>query len=157
LERSDVFDRYPNLKIVVCHCGGAPRRLLAEGDVLDHLTDPAGAVTGSGEAPGGQVGMATTAMEQVERRSLADNLFFDTCSYDPHFLAAAIRQRGPARFAFGTEAPGSGGHLMNPATGRPADDILATLQSLGLSDGDLTTMVHHNPLKVFPLLAKLLS
>ena len=52
-------------------------------------------------------------------RSTRDNLFVDTCCYDPHFLAAVLRQREPDQVVFGTEAPGSGAHLVNPATGVP--------------------------------------
>ena len=56
---------------------------------------------------------------------------------------------------FGTEAPGSGTHLVNPDTGRPADDVLATLRGLGfLSTAQLAGIVHDNPLRAFPLLAK---
>lgn len=158
LEHSDVFSLFPDLKVVVCHCGGAPRRLLAEGDILDHVGLPGQAIATSGEQPGGQVGMTTVVAESGPRASLDDNLFFDTCSYDPFFLTAALRQRGTHRFVFGTEAPGSGSHLINPRSGRPADDLLATLQSLDfLGEDDICAMVHDNPLRVFPLLAKELA
>ena len=60
-------------------------------------------------------------------RDLADNLYFDTCAYDPHFLAAAIKQRGVARMVFGTEVPGSGSDMLNPLTGKMADDVLALI------------------------------
>jgi predicted TIM-barrel fold metal-dependent hydrolase len=153
LENSDVFARFPELKIVVCHCGGAPRRLLGDGEVLDALEDPLRRVHPSGEAPGGQTGMAFAGA--THRQAAGEgNLFFDTCSYDPHLLGAVLHQRGVARLAFGTEAPGSGSHLVNPGTGRPADDLLATLQSLGgLSAAQVRAVVHDNPLRAFPLLA----
>ncbi|HEY8695407.1 MAG TPA: amidohydrolase family protein, partial [Chloroflexota bacterium] len=31
LEHTDVFDRFPDLKIVICHCGGALKRLVEHG------------------------------------------------------------------------------------------------------------------------------
>jgi predicted TIM-barrel fold metal-dependent hydrolase len=159
LERSTVFGEFPGLRIVVCHGGGAPRRLLAEGDILDATAGRPRAVTASGEQAGGQVGLtlgpaAGRAAGRPEPAG-AGGLFFDTCCYDPHFLSAVLRQRGTDRMVFGTEAPGSGTHLVNPDTGRPADDVLATLRGLGLlSAGQLRELVHDNALLVFPLLAK---
>lgn len=61
LEKSDVFERFPKLRIVVCHCGGAPRRMLEYGTPLD-CTNPSrgpdNMIGKSGEVAGGQVGNA---------------------------------------------------------------------------------------------------
>jgi len=160
LEQSDVFERFPRLRIVVCHCGGAPRRLLTKGMPLNALLQERGqdnTVGDTGAQPGGQVGMD---VEYAARalRDTSNNLFFDTCSYDPYFLAAAIYQRGVSQMVFGTEAPGAGSHLQNPVTGRPADDVLAMIDSFDwLTDGEKIRLVHDNPLRVFPLLAAKLS
>ena len=35
LENSDVFDKFPKLRIVICHCGGHLRRIIDEGQVID--------------------------------------------------------------------------------------------------------------------------
>jgi predicted TIM-barrel fold metal-dependent hydrolase len=155
LEYSDVFQRFPNLKVVVCHCGGSPRRLLEKGDVLD-ATNPSrerdNVVGASGEQAGGQVGTKAKTVTHV-RPDLSENLFFDTCAYDPWYLAAAIRQRGANRMVFGTESPGAGTAVLNPMTGKAADDILATLSQFDfLSDEDRIDIVHNNPARVFPLL-----
>jgi predicted TIM-barrel fold metal-dependent hydrolase len=165
LEHSRVFAEFPALKILVCHGGGAPRRLLAQGDLLDATAAEPETVRPSGEQAGGQVGITLQAAAWPADAAAGPagsggsagdgQLFFDTCCYDPHFLAAVLRQRGPSRMLFGTEAPGSGTHLVNPATGRPADDVLATLRGLGiLSAGQLREVVYDNPLRAFPLLAK---
>jgi hypothetical protein len=152
-----------DVQIVISHGGGAPRRLLADGDLPDATATVPQFVTPSDEAPGGQVGIALgpaverprPGQQNGERR---ENLFVDTCCYDPHVLTAVLRQGGTARVVFGTEAPGSGSHLVNPVTGRPADDLLATLRGLGfLSAEQLRPIVHDNPLRAFPLLAKALS
>ena len=50
-------------------------------------------------------------MKTYTRPDLSDNLFFDTCAYDPHFLTAALKQRGVPQMVFGTESPGSGSAL----------------------------------------------
>jgi hypothetical protein len=110
-------------------------------------------VGGSGEAAGGSV--IAVVHNQGVRSDLAENLFFDTCAYDPHYLGAAIRQRGVERMVFGTEVPGSGTDLLNPLTGKLADDVLALIDGFDfLTDDDKLAIVHHNPLRVFPLLAR---
>ncbi|MDB5699522.1 MAG: amidohydrolase [Alphaproteobacteria bacterium] len=158
LETSDVFTRFPKLRIVVCHCGGALRRMVSLGDPIDAIAQGRGEdnrIRSSDEFGGGQVGMPVEMKTHV-RPDLSNNLFFDTCAYDPHFLAAALHQRGTARMVFGTEAPGSGSAYINPQTGRPADDVLAILRGFDfLTEGDIIDLVNLVPRKVFPLLAKL--
>jgi predicted TIM-barrel fold metal-dependent hydrolase len=155
-EQSDVFKRFPKLRIMVCHCGGCLRRLLEIGDVVD-ATDPKSVrIEPSGEQGGGQVGtqIATAAaVADTAKPDWSANLFFDTCAYDPWFLGSAIRQYGPKRMVFGTEAPGSGTAIRNPETGKPSDDVLAIIDRFPfLNDADKIAMVHDNPLRVFPLL-----
>jgi hypothetical protein len=54
---------------------------------------------------------------------------------------------------FGTEVPGSGSHLRNPETGKPADDVLALLDRLDfLTDEDRRKIIYDNPRRVFPKL-----
>ncbi len=141
LEQSDVFDKFPALKILVCHCGGALSRFIPR-------------AASSGVAGGGQVGIdnrATPAHEN-EQRTWPDNLFFDTCAYDKDYLAAAIKHKGVAQMCFGTESPGSGTGVLNPDTGRPSDDMLPVLDSIAfLTDDDKRNLIHDNALRVFPL------
>ncbi|MEO6376509.1 MAG: amidohydrolase family protein, partial [Caulobacteraceae bacterium] len=153
LEKGDVFDRFPRLRIVVCHCGGAPRRMLEYGIPLD-CTNPSrgpdNMVGDSGEVAGGQVG-SLFRKEKKPPRNLDANLYFDTCAYDPHFLTAALKQRGVHRMVFGTEVPGSGSDLLNPVTGMGSDNVLALIDSFDfLTEQAKLDIVHHNPLKVFP-------
>jgi hypothetical protein len=57
---------------------------------------------------------------------------------------------------FGSEVPGSGSSQRNPLTGKPSDDVLATIEAFDfLSDEQRMKIVHDNPRKVFPLLDKL--
>jgi predicted TIM-barrel fold metal-dependent hydrolase len=123
LGHSDVFDRFPNLKIIVCHCGGALNRFIP--------TDA-----------------------HLPQRDLSENLFFDSCGYDVHFLEAAIKQRGVSQTCFGVEAPGSG-RAVRPETGRTSDDLIPILRSFDwLSEEDRRAILHHNPARVCPALAK---
>jgi predicted TIM-barrel fold metal-dependent hydrolase len=156
LEQSDVFERFPRLRIVICHCGGASRRLLDLGDPLDAVRQGRGidtTIRRSGEHSGGQVGIEID-WNYGGKRDITQNLFFDTCAYDPYFLATAIRQRGVDRMVFGTEVPGAGSAMVNPDTGKPADDLLAVLDGFDfLTDEERLRIVNANPLRVFPLLA----
>lgn len=125
LTHSDVFDRFPELKVVVCHGGGG----------LDRFVVEAGWRTGRG----------------VDRTK---NLFFDSCCYDPDFLACMIKQRGVDQVLFGTEAPGSGG-AVRQSTGKSSDHLVDTIGSEldFLSEEDKVKIFNTNPAKVFPQLA----
>lgn len=141
LEHGDVFDRFPELRIVVCHCGGALRRTLPYGSKA------------SGEGGGGSnVGQRERRVAEVARDT-SKNLFFDACAYDRDYLSAAIRQRGVDQMLFGTEAPGTGTGVINPDTGKPSDDLIPLIDSIEyLSSEDKLKIVNGNAKRVFPLL-----
>jgi predicted TIM-barrel fold metal-dependent hydrolase len=125
LAHSDVFERFPGLKVILCHCGGALDRFIP------------------------------TDTRHIAQKDLSNNLFYDTCAYDVHFLEAAIKQRGVAQLLFGTEAPGSG-NAIRPETGRPSDDLVPVIDGFAfLSKEDKVSIFHTNPAKVIPALAKI--
>jgi predicted TIM-barrel fold metal-dependent hydrolase len=158
LEHTDVFDRFPDLKIVICHCGGALKRLVEHGSAIAPR-EPGGSwsrveaqETGE-EAGGSSTGLSSHRSHAEHTRDVTNNLFFDSCAYDPVFLEAAIKQRGPDRMLFGTEVPGSGSGVMNPYTNKPSDDLLATIDTMAfLSDKDKRDILHDTARRVFPLL-----
>ena len=124
LSHSDVFDHFPELRFLICHCGGALDRWIP--------TDP-----------------------HLTQRDLRENILYDTCAHDVHFLEAAIKQRGVDRMCFGTEAPGSG-RAVRPETGRSADDLVPVIDAYKfLTDTDKTVIFHDNPAKLFPRLAEI--
>jgi predicted TIM-barrel fold metal-dependent hydrolase len=113
-----VFQTFPKLKIVICHCGGGLNRFIP----TDH---------------------------HVGQGDFSNNLFYDCCVYDVHYLEAGIKQRGIDQILFGTESPGSGG-AVRPETGKPSDDLIPVIDSLGfLSAEDKMKIFQKNPLKVF--------
>ena len=124
LGHGPVFDRFPGLRIVVCHCGGALNRFIPSDDA--HLP----------------------------QRDLSGNLFFDSCGYDTHFLEAAIKQRGVSQIAFGTEAPGSGKAVRPETGRTCDDLIPVLRSFAWLSEQDRRDIVHHTPARVCPALAK---
>jgi predicted TIM-barrel fold metal-dependent hydrolase len=158
LEQSDVFAKFPKLRIVICHCGGALSRFLYKGKPVDYVKQSHGQdtiATASGEETGGSVGIAKKKEGAKKKVDVTKNLFFDTCCYDPHFLSAVIKQRGVDRMVFGTEVPGSGSDIFNPETGAAADDVLALIDSFDfLNTEDKIAIVHDNPLRMFPLITK---
>ncbi len=157
LEHSDVFERFPRLRILVCHCGGALRRTLPRGARVGWGGSGSWAqavVKESDREGGGQIGMPVRRARGTAR-DVSSNLFFDTCAYDRHFLAAAIHQRGVDRMVFGTEAPGTGTSVLNPETGKPSDDLVPVIDRLEfLSTEDKVKIFTENPRRVFPLLAR---
>jgi predicted TIM-barrel fold metal-dependent hydrolase len=157
-EHTDVFDRFPDLRVVVCHCGGALRRLVEHGTAIAPK-DGSGKWTTvvakeTGETAGGSsTGVSASRSHAEHTRDISTNLLFDSCAYDPVFLEAAIKQRGPDRMLFGTEVPGTGSGVMNPYTNKPSDDVIATIDAIEcLSQDDKLKIFHHNARKVFPLL-----
>jgi predicted TIM-barrel fold metal-dependent hydrolase len=127
-QHPELFERFPGLRIIVCHCGA----------FLDRLGP---------NAP-------FRARDNHDR--LAQGLFYDTASYDLDFLALAIKQRGVAQFAFGTETPGSGTEP-RPGTQYTADDLVPMFESHAalsfLSDQEKTNVLHHTPARLAPGLA----
>ena len=124
LRHSDVFDKFPRLKVLVCHCGGALDRFIKESPLVGR-----------------------------QGRDLSQNLYFDTCAYDLDYLATAIKQRGISQMCFGVEAPGSGGTI-RPETGKTSDDLVPLIgghPTLSfLSEREKLDIFHNNPAKFCP-------
>jgi predicted TIM-barrel fold metal-dependent hydrolase len=140
-EQSDLFSRYPELKIIMCHCGGSLSRFIPRAE-------------SSGVQGGGSAGMTMGAQADygAVEHDPTQNLFFDTCAYDPGYLALAFKQRGVSQMMFGTEAPGSGTGVLNPETGNPSDDLVPVINSFDfLSEADKKSIFREKAMSVFPL------
>ncbi len=141
LENSKVFDRFPDLRIIVCHCGGALERGLGDRGLP------------SGERGGGSVGMTVGGGVRPPKRDFTTNLTFDSCAYDPDFLAAAVKQKGVDRMLLGTEVPGGGTSRLNPQTMKFADDLVPVFQLMDfITDDDRVKILGGNARRLFPLL-----
>jgi predicted TIM-barrel fold metal-dependent hydrolase len=126
LERSEVFDRFPALRICISHCGGGPSRFVTNNTSAAWLPD----------------------------NKTPDGLYFDTCAYHRGYIELCFQQRGVDRFCFGTEAPGSG-NAINPETGKQSDDMLPVFDMMkSVSDAEKKMVLFDSPLKAFPLLQK---
>jgi 4-oxalmesaconate hydratase len=103
LVNSDVFNDFPNLKILVSHGGGAiPYQI------------------GRFQSGGNRKGI-----DFLER---AQRLYYDTVLYSEEALRLLIKTMGVERCLFGAECPGVGSTI-NPKTGRTMDDVKPMIES----------------------------
>jgi predicted TIM-barrel fold metal-dependent hydrolase len=134
LLNSDVFQRFPGLKIIVGHGGGSvpyqigrwraarlhPR--LRQGYAIYEPFDDA-----------------------------IGRLWFDTVLHNPDSLELLIKTVGAERCVFGTEKPGSAS-VPDPATGRDLDDLKPVIDGFGfLTDADRQLIFEQNARGLFPL------
>jgi 4-oxalmesaconate hydratase len=155
LAHSDVFGRFPGLKIMIAHGGGTipyqigrwrSHWLIKQGATKPHLGAYFAALAAAAKA--GQPHPARP--EDLETfDDVLKRFYFDTDLHDPDALRLLIGKVGIDRCLFGTERPGSGGGL-NLETGFPLDDIKRTLDSIEtLSDADRRRLYRDNALAVF--------
>lgn len=102
---SDVFERFPNLKLIVPHGGGA-------------IPYQMGRFRAWSVRNGGEF------FDDKMKR-----LHFDTTTYDKDALELLLKVVGPDRVLFATENPGTGSAL-NPQTGRNYDDLKPVIESI---------------------------
>jgi len=124
---SDVLRDFPDLKIVVCHGGGA-------------IPYQVGRFLPSGVRDG-----ATPYLDKLRR------LWFDTCLYTKDAIELLIRVAGVDRCLFGTEKPGTGSQR-NPESGHWFDDIHLLVNDIDwLTDSDRQALYEDNARKLFRL------
>lgn len=105
LLESKVFERFPDLKLIVPHGGGA---------IPYHM----------GRFRAWSVRRGGEYFDDKLRR-----LHFDTTVYDPEALELLFRTVGADRVLFATERPGTGS-ARNPRTGRDFDDLKPEIDAL---------------------------
>jgi 4-oxalmesaconate hydratase len=128
LLRSDVFERFPGLKLIVPHGGGSvPYQL---GRWVAH----------EGKFEGLPPEEARKSYVSKLRK-----LWYDTCLYTPEALELLVRVVGSDRVLFGTERPGSGYGLENV---KPMIDGLESL-----TDDDRALIYEKNAVGLYQRLA----
>lgn len=106
LLNSDVFEMFPNLKIVVAHGGGAiPYQM------------------GRFRSWSVRKGEEVTFDEKLKK------LHFDTCNYSRDAIELLLRVAGTENVMFGTEKPGTGS-ARDPLTGLDYDDMKPVIESI---------------------------
>jgi OH-DDVA meta-cleavage compound hydrolase len=135
LVQSDVFDTFPELKVIVPHGGGS-------------IPYQVGRFRGTYWEGTGRGGTFDEAIRK---------LYYDTCLYTEEALALLVKAVGSDRVVLGTERPGDGSHKKTPAEGW-ADDIAAVLRgNADNSPADLDLMLGDTALDIFPRLRKNLA
>jgi 4-oxalmesaconate hydratase len=152
---SDVFERFPSLKLIIAHGGGAiPYQI---GRWRSHWL-----VTQSAKKPHiaaylKALEAAAWASEPLPPRPADLTTFddvlrkfnFDTILHDADSFEHLLKKVGVDRCLFGTERPGSGGGL-DLNSGRPMDDFKYKIDRMkSLSDADRKALYEGNALKLF--------
>jgi 4-oxalmesaconate hydratase len=123
---SKVFERFPNLKLIIPHGGGA---------IPYHM----------GRFRSWSVRKAGQEFFDDKLKRLN----FDTCTYDKNALELLFKTVGPDRVLFGTEKPGTGSGR-DPKTGRDYDDLKPVIESIDfLSDEDKRNVFECNCTKLY--------
>lgn len=128
LVEGDLFGRFPTLRFVIPHGGGA---------VPYHWGRYRGIAERLGRPPPGDHVMG--------------NVFFDTCVYHQAGIDLLFRVVDVDNLLFGSEMLGAvRGH--NPETGSAWDDTKRYVDALGLPAGDYAKVVESNARRVYPRL-----
>jgi 4-oxalmesaconate hydratase len=103
---SDAFEKFPDLKIVVAHGGGAiPYQM------------------GRFRSWSVRRGDKVTFDEQLKK------LYFDTCNYSQDSIELLLKVAGVPNVLFGTEKPGTGS-ARDPISGRDYDDMKPVIENI---------------------------
>ena len=111
--RAEVFERFPNLKLMISHGGGAIPYQVSRWRSHRERNRAAGVIPK--DAP---------TFDEILKK-----FWFDTVLHNKLSLELLFDVVGADRCCFGTERPGSGGGI-DPIGGRPYDDIKPTLESI---------------------------
>jgi aminocarboxymuconate-semialdehyde decarboxylase len=121
---SGLFDRHPDLRVLLSHCGGA-------------LPLTAGRV--SHAAANGAPGVPVKMQSPDE---ILERYFYDTLLHDPAALAYSIARVGADRVALGTDVP------FPMRTDRPGDHLREALAIAQLPPGSFDQVTRETPMKV---------
>lgn len=124
---SNVFNDFPNLKVVVSHTGGAiPYQM-------------------------GRFRAWRLRSGKEDFDVSLKKLYFDTCNYSKEALELAFKVIGSDNLLFGTELPGTGS-VINPETGHNFDNLKPIIDSIDfLTDEDRYKVYEGNARKLYNL------
>jgi 4-oxalmesaconate hydratase len=152
---SEVFDRFPSLKLIIAHGGGCipyqigrwrSHWLVTQASknpaIGRYLKEVEAAGWAGAPLPPRPEGLTT--FDDVLRK-----FHFDTILHDADAVEFLVKKVGIDRCLFGTERPGSGGGV-DLATGRPMDDFKFKFdRAAWLSDDDRAALYAGNAIKLF--------
>jgi 4-oxalmesaconate hydratase len=113
ITRSEVFRRFPTLKLMISHGGGSIPYQVGRWRSNRQMSIEAGRLPADHES-----------FDTTLRR-----FWFDTCIHNKKSLELLFDVVGANRCCFGTERPGSGAGI-DATTGRPFDDLKPVIESI---------------------------
>lgn len=155
LVHSEVYDKFPDLRIMVSHGGGSiPYQIgrwrahwwldlaTKKKHVANYFRDLEQAGLRGDPLPSPPADLTT--FDDILRK-----LWFDTDVHAPESLELLFKTVGTDRTLLGTERPGSGGAI-NPETGRSLEDFKYTIDRIGfLTDDQRADIYENNARRVF--------
>jgi 4-oxalmesaconate hydratase len=159
IARSDVFDRFPALKLMISHGGGSIPYQVGrwQSNRVMQMKKDLGKSGFSFQEKGSEAG-AKLVNKPVKSELFEETLkrfWFDTCLHYKPSLELLFGLVGADRCLFGTELPGSGSGV-DPKTNRQYDDLKPTIESIsGLSDAEKKMIFEDNAKKFFGARLKL--
>ena len=155
LAHTDVFTRFPNLKLIIAHGGGAiPYQIgrwrshwcMKQASEKPHIAAYFKQLEAAAEM-GRELPKPPADFEEFD--DVLKRFYFDTILHDSDALQHLVKKVGIDRCLFGTERPGSGGGI-NPHTGKPLDDFKFTIDNIeAFSDEDRKALYEDNARKLF--------
>lgn len=133
LLQGNLFDRFPNLRVIIPHGGGA---------VPFHW--------------GRYRGLAMMLDKPNLSEHLLNNVFFDTCVYHEAGVRLLFDVIPHQNILFGSELLGAV-NAVDPETGHSFDDTRRYIESIGLSEQELHAVFMQNARRVYPLLDRTLA
>ncbi len=157
IARSDVFDRFPNLKLLISHGGGSipyqigrwrsNRQMQLKKDLSQSGFGFSGDTSRATASLAGRASVKSESFDATLQR-----FWFDTVLHNRTSLKLLFETVGADRCVFGTERPGSGSAI-DPSTGRPFDDLKPVIEGLEeLNDAQKRAIFTENALRLFPRL-----
>ncbi|AIT82657.1 MULTISPECIES: amidohydrolase family protein [Sphingomonadales] len=131
--RADVFDRFPDLKLMISHGGGPIPYQIGRWRSHREMARAQGRI--AADAP---------QFDEILRK-----FWFDTVLHNPDSLALLFKTVGHDRCCFGTERPGSGDGI-DPVSGRHYDDLKPVIEALpSLDQAALNGVFEGNARRLF--------
>jgi 4-oxalmesaconate hydratase len=153
IARSEVFDRFPALKLMISHGGGSIPYQVGrwQSNRVMQMKKDLGKSGFSFQEKGSEAG-AKLVGKPVKSELFEDTLkrfYFDTCIHYKPSLELLFGLVGADRCLFGTERPGSGSGV-DPKTNRQYDDLKPTIESIAsLSSAEKKMIFEENAKKFF--------
>ncbi len=152
IARSDVFDRFPNLRIMISHGGGSIPYQVGrwQSNRVMQMKKDLGKSGFSFQEKGSEAGAKLTG-KSVRSELFEETLkrfFFDTCLHYKPSLELLFGLVGADRCLFGTELPGSGSGV-DPKTNRQYDDLKPVIESIAALSPAEKKMIFEDNAKTF--------